>query len=363
MKKHLRTSAAAIFALSISVTGAAAYASNDAVTPTEEVHLISAPIAVPISAPIDLRQIAITIDNEPLAAAGYWKPGGKEPMVPLRDVAEKLGLTVTWNDAEKTAEVTGKALWTIVKLGEDRYSVNKMYKELGTAPELTDSKTYVPASFVGEVLRAGLHKEEASIAITSVGQVKTALTKGVVTAVYENEGNGSIRINGIGTDGLVLNVGKDTEYVNADGTKLSLADMKLGMEVEAEHSLAMTLSLPPQTPTYKVTVRKQLEVKEAFGTAGSIEEVRTGDDGAVSLRIKGEGLGEHMPDEVVLRLTDKTELVDTNGEPVEPSELAKDAKVIGFYSGVLTRSLPPIGTASKIVLQAAPAGSDDEAAN
>jgi hypothetical protein len=83
-----------------------------------------------------------------------------------------------------------------------------------------------------------------------------------------------------------------------------------------------------------------------------IEEVRTSDDGTTSLRIKGAGLGDQSPSEVVLRLAPTTELINVNGEAVEKSSLVKGAKVIGYYTGMLTKSLPPIGTAWKIVLQA-----------
>ncbi|MDF2716646.1 MAG: hypothetical protein K0R28_3571 [Paenibacillus sp.] len=343
MNKRMKKSIAALFALSISVTGGAAYAANDNVPQTTEAVVISQSI---------LQQIQIAINNEALAANGYIKADAKEPMLPLRDVAETLGIKVTWNEADQSAELSKGALWTSVKLGEDRYVLNKMYKSLGTAPELTDSKTYVPASFVSEILHSTVKIEGSSVSITSEQQRKTTSTKGVITAVYANEGRQTVQINGIGTDGLVLNLGTDTVFEKADGTKLSFTDLALGMEIEAEHSLAATLSLPPQTPTYKITVLEQSEAKGIIGTAGVIEEVRTGDDGTTSLRIKGTGLTEQTPSEVVLRLAETTEFINVNGETVEKSSLEKGAKVIGYYNGVLTRSLPPIGTAWKIVLQA-----------
>ncbi|RKN78225.1 stalk domain-containing protein [Paenibacillus ginsengarvi] len=345
MKKHLRTGIAAIFALSVSVTGAAAYAAADQTPVTTSAQVISQALS---------QNTAISVNDKALATGGYVKTGGKEAMVPLRDIAEALGLTVTWNEENRSAEISGQALWTSVKLGEDQYSVNKMYITLGTAPELTDSKTFVPVSFVDKVLHATVKTEGASIAITSGEQKKTALTKGVITSVYENEGRQTVRINGIGTDGLVLHVGQDTVYEKADGTKISFADLTLGQQIEVEHSLAATLSLPPQTAAYKIVVLDQTIEKNSAGTAGQIEEVRTGDDGATSLLIKGEGLTEQTPDELVLRLTDKTVIVDTEGRTVEAKELVKGAKVIGFYNGILTRSLPPIGSATTIVLQAAP---------
>jgi hypothetical protein len=344
MNNRMKKGIATLFALTISVTGGAAYAANDAVPQPISATIISTAIH---------QQIQIAINNEALAAGGYIKADAKEPMLPLRDVAEAMGIKVTWNETDRSAELTKDRLWTTVKLDEDRYVLNKMYKPLGTAPELTDSKTYVPASFVSEILHAAVKIEGSSVSITTEEERKTTTTKGVVSAVYEGDGRQTVRINGIGPDGLVLNVGADTVYEKADGTKLTFADVTLGLEIEAEHSLAATLSLPPQTATYKITVLDgQAEAKDIIGTAGSIEEVRTSDDGTTSLRIKGAGLGDQSPSEVVLRLAATTELINVNGEAVEKSSLVKGAKVIGYYTGMLTKSLPPIGTAWKIVLQA-----------
>jgi hypothetical protein len=75
-------------------------------------------------------------------------------MIPLRLVGESLGYEVTWNQETKTAELTRGAQWTAVTIGKDNYNFAKMLIRLGAAPELIDSKTYVPQSFIEEVLKA-----------------------------------------------------------------------------------------------------------------------------------------------------------------------------------------------------------------
>lgn len=344
MKTMMKKSMAALFALSVSVSGASAYAAAD--VPPRPVGMKITPEAA------EQQQVRIYVDNEPLGSDGYRQPAGQTLMVPLRAVAEKLGFTVEWEESERMAELA-KGEWRInVKLGEDRYATDDGEKSLGTAPELTDSKTYVPVSFVGEVLYAQFAVEGSTIFMSPLQQRENVLTRGVVTEVYGADDGAFVRINGIGTDGIVLSVDKDTTYQMEDGTELKLSDLAAGMAVEAEHSAIATMSLPPRTATYRITVLEQAKLKDVFGTAGRIEEVRTADDGTVSLRISGKGLSDRAPDEVVLRVPDTAALVTPEGEPVELGELTEGAKVIGFYGAALSKSLPPIGTAWKIVLQA-----------
>lgn len=60
---------------------------------------------------------------------------------------------------------------------------------------------------------------------------------------------------------------------------------------------------------------------------------------------------EQSPNEVVLNLTPETVVVNKDGKALKTSDLTDDAEIIGYYGPVLTKSLPPIGNAIKIVLQ------------
>ncbi|GAB6991600.1 copper amine oxidase N-terminal domain-containing protein [Paenibacillus pini] len=292
--------------------------------------------------------------NGKTISSGYLQSGGKEVMLPLRDLVETLGMTLKWNPDDKSSEITKGTLWTTVKTGEDRYTINKMYTSLGTAPVIVNNKLYVPASFASEVLHAIVKVEGSSVSISFPEQEKTATTQGVITEIKDNDGHISIHLNGIQGDGIVLNVSKDTVFQTSEAKALKLSDLTLGMSVKAEHSLATTMSLPPQTAVYTLTVTDKIETAEIIGTAGTIAEVRTNEAGVdKSILIKGLGLTEQSPKEVVLNLSKDTVLVDQNGMKVEQASLVKDAKVIGFYTPMLTRSLPPIGNATKIMLQIA----------
>lgn len=77
-------------------------------------------------------------------------------MIPLRQIAEILGYEVKWNNETQSAELTKGAQWTNVKVGEDNYNFAKMLVKLGAAPELKDSKTFVPFTLLEEVLKVNV---------------------------------------------------------------------------------------------------------------------------------------------------------------------------------------------------------------
>ena len=69
-------------------------------------------------------------------------------MVPLREVAEAAGFTVTW-DAENRAVILNDGVYSL-KIGENSYVKGKMMP-LSAAPEIVNDLTYVPAEFFAEV--------------------------------------------------------------------------------------------------------------------------------------------------------------------------------------------------------------------
>lgn len=341
MNNTLKTSMV-LLTLSLALSTGAAHAQTNSTSVTKN----SAQTTVSAAQ----KAFAIEINGSALKETGFQTANGKEPMVPLRSVTEALGFELTWNGETKSVELIKGAIFTKVKAGEDLYNINKMNTKLGTAPQLVGSTLYVPASFVSEIIHQNMTVKGDSIVITDVEQHMTKT--GVITAVYNEGKYQSVQIQGVGPDGVVLNVGADTVYENADGTKIELKDLHIGMTVEAEHSMVMTMSLPPQTPTYKITVLDQKIQSDLLGTAGTIEEVQKDDEGNLSIFIKGNGLSDLSQKEVVLNISKDTVLINNDGEAVTSSELVKGAQVIGFYSPVLTRSLPPIGNAEKVVINA-----------
>ncbi|MGE5653108.1 MAG: stalk domain-containing protein [Bacillota bacterium] len=111
---------------------------------------------IPAAEVVSLRHVVVTPEvNE----AGV-------KMIPLRVVCEKLGYQVNWNEDQQMVEIAHGAQWTRVFIGQDNYSYAKMLIRLGTAPMLKDSKTYVPASFAEQVLKATVTDHDGTLTIS-----------------------------------------------------------------------------------------------------------------------------------------------------------------------------------------------------
>lgn len=84
-------------------------------------------------------------------------------MIPLRQIAEELGYEVKWNNETRSVELTKDVQWTSVTIGEDSYNFAKMIIKLGAAPELKEATTFVPLTFLEEVLKVNINITEAGI--------------------------------------------------------------------------------------------------------------------------------------------------------------------------------------------------------
>jgi hypothetical protein len=251
MTNTLRTSAV-LLALSLTLTTGTALAAPVTTSASVPQQNSNVPQAAAIAGQ---QAFTIDINGTVLTENGYLAPGGQEPLIPLRAIADALGFKLEWNDKNKSAELSQGNIFTTVKTGDDRYVINRMYTSLGTAPVLKDNKMYVPASFASEVLHQSVTVQGTSVLISTAVQNQESVTDtGVITAIYGKNGHRSVQIQGAGTDGLVLNVGTDTTISSAEGTALAFTDLHIGMTVKAEHSIISTFSLPPQTPTYSITV-------------------------------------------------------------------------------------------------------------
>ena len=181
--------------------------------------------------------------------------------------------------------------------------------------------------------------------------VSATTKQGTITSITLKDKGGEIGLNGIG-HGVRLNISAETEIVSADNRKLTLADLQLGMSIEVEHSLVMAMSMPPMTNAYKVIVKESSAAQQTLGTAGLIEEVTTSTEGKTRLVIKGDKLSDKSFDTAVLNLASDTPIIGTkDNKPVAADQLKQGDKVYAFYGPILTKSLPPIGQAAKIVVE------------
>lgn len=344
MKKKLKKQAATILVATMVVSGGAVYAA-----PSTDIVPVAGVESVTDSSAI---KYAITINGKDALNTGFLNEDSQQIMLPLRELSEALGFEIKWNVENRSAELSHSEspIWTLVQTGKDNYTINKMYKPLGSAPVIKGGNLYVPSNFFSEVLQANVSVNGSQVTILSQAEeVKTLTRNGVITGINNEEDYKSIHIDGAGTEGLIFNIDEKTVIRNTDGEKIELKDLSLGMDIQAVHSLAMTMSLPGQTYAYEITVQSDTAAADYIGTSGAIQEVQVDDKGNTSILVKGLGMTEGSPAEVVLMIQPETIIVDKDGKKLEKSELKKDGKVLTFYSPALTKSLPPIGKASKVV--------------
>jgi len=299
-----------------------------------------------------VKELSVRVNGQQIEQPAIFDKGQQTVLVPLRDVAESLGFQVTWNAERKAAEVSKGAISSYAKAGEDRYPFAKMYKTLGAKPQLLNGSTYVPLAFVDEILRAeATVADDAVTVVDEESDVAPARTGTITTINKSEDGKMSFLLNGYET-GILLHVNKDTKITTADGKALQPQDLKLGMEVEVTHPKMMALSMPPQAGAISVVVKSSLETPEVLGTAGKIVSIRKDQEGSFKMLVEGQKLTENAPEKIVLVVNENTKIVSAkDNKELKPGDLKADRKVFAFYGPKLTRSLPPIGVAEKIVVE------------
>ncbi|MCL2496189.1 MAG: copper amine oxidase N-terminal domain-containing protein [Clostridiales bacterium] len=128
-----------------------------AITTPDHIIVLALADAVPLPGNVT-AEVQFARDGMPLVVDGkllenapavYVLADGTA-MIPLRAVAEALGYEVGWHDG-RTVSLDGH---TVLTIGKAEYTAgDKSAVKLETAPELHDSRTYVPLAFFKQVLK------------------------------------------------------------------------------------------------------------------------------------------------------------------------------------------------------------------
>ncbi len=79
----------------------------------------------------------------------------KNGLFPVRQIAEGLGYTVSWDGEARRVEIIRGAQYITMDIDVDAYTfARRMPEALGTAPVIIEDRTYVPERFVKEYLGA-----------------------------------------------------------------------------------------------------------------------------------------------------------------------------------------------------------------
>lgn len=103
-----------------------------------------------VSSIIDFAALDVIVENQKIKAPAPYTNENNVVMVPLRAISEALGYDVSWNEEKNCVVLDNSVSFTP---GVDNYKTFKaQLVKLGAAPELKDSRTFVPLAFFREVL-------------------------------------------------------------------------------------------------------------------------------------------------------------------------------------------------------------------
>ncbi|HZG55332.1 copper amine oxidase N-terminal domain-containing protein [Paenibacillus sp.] len=151
--------------------------------------LAAAPLASPFGhggggAAAAEQPIRIVFDGETLAldAAPFIRNG--TTFVPFRALFERLGLTVGWDAATKTATGTGSVNVSL-RVGSVTATVDGETKTLLEPPAVAGGRTFVPLRFVSENAGATVGWDQASRTVTVTTGPSIAEQEAAARAAYE----------------------------------------------------------------------------------------------------------------------------------------------------------------------------------
>ena len=264
-------------------------------------------------------------------------------MMPLRSVAESLSYTVTWVAESRSVELTRGAHFITMSIDKDEYAFSRRAPQaLGAAPTLVGDSTYVPMSFVEEILSGWYYANEDG----TYKIVQPAIA--TITAIEED---GSILVEDALLGEVVVFIGEETKITKGlDRRIYGIDDLKVGMTVELEYADWMTLSLPPQNTPVRINITDnelnfdvEEETKEEFITIeGTISEIR---DEIVIVKTNEEDHG------IALVVSDETVITKGMEKRIyKLDDLEVGMKISAKHGQAMTHSLPPQTAAIEIAI-------------
>lgn len=110
---------------------------------------------------IGSRTYSVGESSQMMDVAPYIKDS--RSFVPVRYLAENmLGATVVWNEADQEVVLTKGGVEVVLTIGSKTYTVNGAEKTADVAPEIVDSRTFLPARYVAEAFGATVSWNEGT---------------------------------------------------------------------------------------------------------------------------------------------------------------------------------------------------------
>lgn len=112
-------------------------------------------------------EITVIVKGKPvLFDAAPFLDRNYRVMVPLRAIAEELGVTVKWDNLAKTVTITGQGDKIVFTVDSFSAVVNGEERIMDTTPVIKNSRTMVPVRYISEFLRAKVNWDSSSQTVT-----------------------------------------------------------------------------------------------------------------------------------------------------------------------------------------------------
>jgi len=111
----------------------------------------------------------VMVDGEPVVNDVAPIIRGERTFLPIRLIAEALGATVAWNEADQSVAIVKDGLEIVIYIGQAFALVNGDPVALDEAAFIENSRTYLPLRFIVENLGAAVTWDGVSKTVTVVG--------------------------------------------------------------------------------------------------------------------------------------------------------------------------------------------------
>ena len=274
----------------------------------------------------------------------YIENGGVK-MIPLRAVCESLGFTVDWDGEAREIEISKLPMYITCSPDKDGYTFAKTAPQLlGTAPVLKDGTTYVPVSFISEIMEGSVENgDDLKISLSDVAvEPENAAASVYITEI--NKEAKSITVKDFDRGTVCVNITDETEIIDSKGEKLSFDELTDERQINVTYGDVMTASLPPITNAAKIEVTDEIPQDIISGT---VTEILNENEKIAQIEIEKDGR------KTVLNISDETEIKTIDGSALKAENIKKDDVLRVMTTGISTRSIPPQMTAVKITVGAA----------
>ncbi|MBR2476803.1 MAG: copper amine oxidase N-terminal domain-containing protein [Clostridia bacterium] len=281
-------------------------------------------------------EYSITINGADVEAPTPFEKDGNV-MIPLRALTEALGFTVEWQGETGTIILSRGPVYITMSAFEDGYTFSKTAPAmLGTAPILIDGVTYVPVTFVDQILGGGYRFDE-----NMVIAIYDAEYKNVALIEEINAEEKQITVNDIIMGEVVLNIADETYITDEEGTAVAFDDLEVGMTLKITYSEMMTRSLPPQN-TPEVIVVKAGSPAMTLPSDEIVETVNVAVVGEVNVEENMVLVNDTVLGEVKLVFAEDASITGIDGAAIKVADLKEGMTLEVVYGEAMTMSLPPI---------------------